>query len=59
VQQIEEILGSIDLTDTRPARPTPLLRLRRLRFTGEKRLRDAHLARPINYEQTSYPGMYG
>src|SRR5260370_12333951 len=56
VEQIEEILSAVDLSDTRTPRPTPLLRLRRLRFTGGKLLRGADEACPINYGQRLPPG---
>jgi hypothetical protein len=53
---VAQIVRELDLSDDPVTMQTPRLRVRRLRFTGEKHLQDEKRA-PIDYDQVFAPGV--
>lgn len=56
IELVRQIVGGLNLTSDERAHPTPRLRVQRLRFVGEKTLKDGTRA-PIAYDQTFEPGV--
>jgi hypothetical protein len=55
-ENVMQVVAQLELDEARPRRKSPVLRVRRLRFTGEKHLRD-RLPEPFVYDQTLAPGV--
>jgi len=53
---VARVVAKLKLEEERPQRRSPALRVRRLRFTGEKRLHDRP-TEPFVYDQTFAPGV--
>ena len=56
IDLVREVLADLDLSDARPPRRVPRLRIGRLVFTGTKLLKDGTTT-PIAYDQSFAPGV--
>ncbi len=55
-EDVARVVAELELAEERPRRKSPALRVRRLRFAGEKRLRDRS-PEPFGYDQAFAPGV--
>jgi hypothetical protein len=55
-KDVERVVGELKLDEDRPSRKSPTLRVRRLRFAGEKHMH-ARLPEPFVYDQPFAPGV--
>ncbi len=56
IELVREVIGHLNLATEEREHPTPRLRVQRLRFVGEKTLKDG-AREPIDYEQPFEPGV--